>query len=768
MPRLERRRIVVRGTVQGVGFRPWAVRQATRLGIAGHVGNDGPDLIVEIEGDADRLDAFVDAIGTSPPPLALVGDVETDVVEVLGAVGFSVRGSEAGRPRAAVAVPADVGTCDACLAEVADPAARRYRYPFTNCTDCGPRYTIIRALPYDRATTTMAGFPLCADCRREYEDPGDRRFHAEPVACPACGPSLTWGAEGASSVGEDALLAAAACVAAGGIVAMKGVGGYHLVVRADDDDAVGRLRQRKKRDEKPFAVMVATVEVAARLVELSAAARAELVSPRRPIVLARRRRAATATLASGIAPGSADLGILLPYSPLHHLLLAAVEVPVVMTSGNRADEPIAQDAEVATRQLNEIADGFLHHDRPIEVRCDDSVVRASGGRVQVVRRSRGYAPQPVRLPMLPGARRPAVLAVGAELKNTVSVASGGAIVASHHLGDLEHPAAYAAFESGIARLLALTGVDPDVVAHDLHPEYLSTKWSMAADLPLFGVQHHHAHVASCLVDHGRADPVVGIAFDGLGFGVDGTLWGGEILLADLRSSQRLAHLRPVPLPGGAAAMREPWRMAVTWAALAVGPDAAAALGPELDPRWEQVLALAGASSTAHTTSGGRLFDAVAALAGGRRTSTYEGQAAAELEAAAVAQLESSGAAEVSGADVSGDWVGEPGGDPWVLDPSPLIADAIAGRLARRSTGDIGASFHRALAAGLVRASVVLARRAGVDTVALTGGVFQNTLLTDLVADGVTRGGMDVLVHRHVPPNDGGISIGQAAVASACR
>lgn len=765
MSRVERRRIVVRGTVQGVGFRPWAVRQATRLGLAGHVGNAGPDLIVEIEGTADRLDAFVNTIRLSPPPLALVGEVEVAGIGPLGVAGFDVCPSEPGLSTAAVAVPADVATCDACLAEVDDPADRRHRYPFTNCTDCGPRYTIIRALPYDRATTTVADFALCVDCRREYEDPGDRRFHAEPIACGACGPSLKWEAEGASAVKEEALAAAVACVVAGGIVAMKGIGGYHLIVRADDAAAVGRLRQRKKRDEKPFAVMVATAEVASTLVELSAAARAELTSPRRPIVLARRRPVVNATLASGIAPGSPDLGILLPYSPLHHLMMAAVGAPLVMTSGNRTDEPIAQSADAATRQLADIADGFLHHDRPIHVRCDDSVVRASGGRVQVVRRSRGYAPSPIRLPPMPGTGLASVLAVGAELKSTVSIASGGAVVASHHLGDLEHPAAYEAFEAAVAHLLSLTRVDPDVVAHDLHPEYLSTKWAMAADRPLVGVQHHHAHVASCLVDHGRADPVVGIAFDGLGFGHDATLWGGEILLADLRSAQRLAHLRPVALPGGAAAIREPWRMALTWAALAVGPEAAAVLGPDLDDRWEQVLALAAAPSTFRTTSGGRLFDAIAALAGGRRTISYEGQAAAELETAAVLYLDS---AEATDPDVADAWVGTPGAEPWVLDPSPMIADALARRLARRSMGEISATFHRALAGGLVRASVLLAKRAGVGTVALTGGVFQNMLLTDLVAEGVTRAGLEVLVHRNVPPNDGGISIGQAAVASACQ
>lgn len=750
-----RRLVVVRGTVQGVGFRPWTVRWATRLGLSGHVRNVGADVVAEVQGQARDVAALLEAMRASPPPLALVREVDvSDIAAIEGAPpGFEVRASES-RTAAAVAVPADVATCDACLAEVDDPADRRYGYPFTNCVDCGPRYTIIRSLPYDRSATTMAGFVMCDECRTEYEDPTDRRFHAEPVACGACGPRLTW--EG-PEIGGPPLAEAVNCLVSGGIVAVKGVGGYHLAVRADDEAAVARLRDRKKRDEKPFAVMVGSLAEARALVGLSDAAEAELTSGRRPIVLAPRRDATR--VAPAVAPGSADLGVLLPYSPLHHLLLRGAAQPLVMTSGNRTDEPIAQTAEAARVQLTEIADGFLHHDRPIEVRCDDSVVRAARGTTQVVRRSRGFAPEALALPFV---SKIDVLAVGAELKSTVALGSGGSVIASHHLGDLEHLAAYAAFEQAVGHLRSLTGTEPVVIAHDLHPEYLSTKWAMEQELELFGVQHHHAHVASCLVDHGRDGPVIGLAFDGLGFGPDGTLWGGEVLLADLRGAERLAHLRPVPLPGGAAAIRQPWRMALVWAAAAAGEQAAAAVGPQLDPQWRELLALSRSGAAPTTSSAGRLFDAVAALAGGRKTISYEGQAAVEFEAAARAWAEVSPAADTN-ADA---WEGEPGEGPWVLDPSPLVRAALDARATGEPLGAISHVFHRRLAEGLVRVSVRLARREGVAAVALTGGVFQNMVLTELVAEGLAASGLEPLVHRRVPPNDGGISIGQVAIAAA--
>ena len=740
--------------MQGVGFRPWAVRQALQLGLGGFAGNDRTGLVIEIEGEQQALEAFGRRLRSAPPPLAIVVDVEVVTIEPTGSPGFAIKASAPGEGPA-VAVPADVATCDACFAEIRDPAARRFRYPFTNCTNCGPRYTIIRSLPYDRAATTMAGFPLCGDCAREYADPADRRFHAEPIACPACGPTLTW--EGHGQQGEAALTEAVACLVGGGVVAVKGVGGYHLAVLGDDDDAVGRLRLRKARDDKPFAVMAASLADAEDLVVLDADARAALVSSRRPIVIAPRRRGVA--IAGGVAPGLPDLGVLLPYSPLHHLLLEGVGHPLVLTSGNRAQEPIACDVVGSRRQLAGLADGFLHHDRPIEVRCDDAIIRAVGGRVQVVRRSRGFAPEPIRLPVKGSTK---VLAVGAELKNTVAIAAGGTAVTSHHLGDIEHPAAYAAFEQAIVQLQALTGVEPEIVAHDLHPEYLSTKWAVDSDRPTIGVQHHHAHVASCLVDHGRSAPVLGIAFDGLGFGSDGTLWGGELLVADLHGFRRVGHLRPVPLPGGAAAIHEPWRMALAWVALAVGQEAAEALGPSLDHRWQAVLSLAASPTTQHTTSGGRLFDAVAALAGLRHTTTYEGQAAAELEAAARSVLD-----DRHGRQAQADWVGDPPlSSAWVLDPSPLVADALAGRLAGQPAGAIAAAFHEGLGAGLSVAALALARREGVDAIALTGGVFQNAVLTSIVAEAVRAAGLEVLVHRHVPCNDGGISIGQAAIAVA--
>ncbi len=750
----------MRGTVQGVGFRPWAARHAVALGLAGTAWNERASLVVELEGGGAALDDFEELLTSAPPPAAIVASIEVVRVVAVGQVGFHITPSTGGVGPAGP-VPVDVGVCAACLAEVEDPTDRRFDYPFSNCADCGPRYTIIRSLPYDRSSTTMAGFERCPACAAEYEDPGDRRFHAEPIACSACGPALTWETpDGLGSArGTSALDAASECLAGGGVVAVKGIGGYHLAARADHQGSVERLRHRKARDDKPFAVMVATEADAVALVHLDAAGLAALTSPRRPVVIA--ERVVGGAVADAVGAGSPDLGVLLAYTPLHHLLLARVGGPLVMTSGNRADEPIAYENEDARTQLDGLVDGYLHHDRPIHVRCDDSVVRAAGGHVQVVRRSRGYAPEPLRLPVPTDV---ALLAVGAERKSTVALAAGASVVASHHLGDLEHPGAHRAFVEAIAHLQDLTGIRPELAVHDLHPEYLSTKWALDGDLPVLGVQHHHAHAASCLVDAGRSAPVLALAFDGLGFGTDGTLWGGELLVADLRSSRRVGHLRTVALPGGAAAVREPWRMALAWVALTQGEAAVAALGPTLDPRWEAVLSLTRAPSTPSTSSGGRLFDAVAALAGLRGSVSYEGQAAVELEWAARSVTRTG--AVLDGAR-AGDWVAEPPVvGPWVLDPAELVADALLARLAGAPAAAIASTFHERLAAGLARAAVVAARREGLDAVALTGGVFQNALLTALVSEAVAASGLGVVVHRHVPPNDGGISIGQAAVAAA--
>ena len=760
-PLTERRRVRVTGTVQGVGFRPFVFRQAVALGLGGFVRNDSAGVLIEIEGEQARVAELCRRLSESPPPLARVTAVDWAPVALLGgSEGFHILDSAADRvPRAAVSV--DSATCADCLAEVDDPHDRRHGYPFTNCTNCGPRYTIVLEVPYDRPATTMAGFSMCAACQAEYDDPADRRFHAQPNACPACGPRVAYHDPTGRHLVEAgaALDAVAEALSEGDIVAVKGLGGYHLAADATNDDAVTKLRLRKARDDKPFAVMVADLDMARSLCLLDPRAASALVSFRRPIVVAERRP--DTVIAEGVAPKMADLGLMLPYTPLHHLLMARMQRPLVMSSGNRSDDPIAHRDEDAFARLGPLVDGVLAHDRQIHIRCDDSVVRASGRRVQMVRRSRGHAPESLPLPR-PARRQ--VLAVGAELKNTVSVAKDSFLVCSHHIGDLEHLATYEAFLQATAHLCRLFGIEPEVVAHDLHPEYLSTKHALDLDLEPWPVQHHHAHIASCLAEHAHEGTVLGIAFDGLGYGTDGTLWGGEFLVADFDHFERAAHLRPVALPGGTAAIREPWRMALAWTALASGPDAAARLGPALDPRWSEVLALAlrdGQGALAgRTTSAGRLFDAVAALLGLRSRITYEGQAAIELET--LARSVPRQAAPSYPADLV-EATGPGALD--VLDPAPLLATVLSEIDRGTDRAEIAAGFHEGLGRATAALGARLARRRGLDTVALSGGVFQNVRLSDIVEDALVAEGLTVLVHELVPPNDGGISIGQAAVAA---
>jgi hydrogenase maturation protein HypF len=757
-PGTERRRLRVRGTVQGVGFRPFVYRHAVSLALSGFVRNDAEGVLIEVQGSASAVAHLCRVLVERPPALARVDAVEERAVAWRGGdSGFRIEDSDAARPPGAP-VSVDTATCAACLAEVDDPTDRRFRYPFTNCTDCGPRYTIVRAVPYDRATTTMASFAMCAACRGEYEDPADRRFHAQPNACPACGPRLRLTDPDGShrAEGDAALAQAVSVITSGGTVAVKGVGGYHLAADATDAGAVRDLRRRKARDDKPFAVMVRHVGEASRLCHVDDAARHALSSPRRPVVVAPRRAggAVVDAVVDAVAPGLPDLGLMLPYSALHHLLVAGCGRSLVMTSGNLSDDPIAHTDDDALRRLGPLVDAVLGHDRPIHVRCDDSVVRSTGGRTQTVRRSRGYAPEPMRLPV--PTHRP-LLAVGAGLKNTVAVAKGSTVVPSHHIGDLEHLATYTSFLQAVEHLCALHGVAPELVVHDLHPEYLSTKYALDCGLDAVGVQHHHAHIASCLAEHGRSDMVLGVAFDGLGLGTDGTLWGGELLLADLRGFERVGHLAPVGLPGGSAAVREPWRMAVSWVHAALGADAAGAVGRRLDPRADRLLALLEGGGVRVTTSVGRLFDAVAALVGIRSRSTYEGQAAIELEAAAT----SVGAADTPCYPME---VSASGGVA-VLDPRPLIAAVVKDTAAGVSPAVVAAGFHRGLATATAAVAAASAADHGVDTVVLSGGVFQNVRLSTALETALTRRGLRVLVHRRVPPNDGGISVGQAAVAA---
>jgi hydrogenase maturation protein HypF len=747
-----RERLRVTGTVQGVGFRPFVYRHAVALGLAGYVLNDSAGVLIEVEGPAERVAELARLLVEDAPPLARVAGVAAERLQPSGSAGGFriVESHDAGAANAPVSI--DTTTCADCLAEVDDPQDRRHGYAFTNCTNCGPRYTIVLSVPYDRPATTMAGFAMCAQCQAEYDDPADRRFHAQPNACPVCGPQLTWRAD-LTVNGPGALDAAVAAITSGHIVAMKGIGGYHLVADATDESAIAELRRRKARDDKPFAVMVASLDVARRLCELDEVAAAALTSIRRPIVLAPRRP--DDLLAGGVAPGLPELGLMLPYSPLHHMLLTQAARPLVMTSGNLSDEPIAHHDDDAAARLGPLVDGLLQHDRPIHIRCDDSVVRVTPTRLQVLRRSRGYAPEPLTLPF--HAHRP-VLAVGAELKSTISVAKHGWVVPSHHIGDLEHLATYRSFLQAVEHLPRLYGVVPELVAHDMHPEYLSSKWAAELDLPTIAVQHHHAHVAACMVEHGRTQAVLGIAYDGLGYGPDGSLWGGEMLVADFVSSRRVAHLRAVPMPGGVAAIREPWRMGAVWSAAATGREDARlrALQHGVDEATvASVLDLAERSTSPLTTSAGRLFDAVAALLGGRQRVSYEAQAAIELEALArtVDRLD---APRYDGCITT---------DGGVLDPAPLIAALLADLDSGVDRALIAAGFHEAFGRATVALASNIADELGIDAVALTGGVFQNARLTDVVESGLRSNGFDVLVHSLIPPNDGGISIGQAAIAA---
>ncbi|MGH8867398.1 MAG: carbamoyltransferase HypF [Actinomycetes bacterium] len=751
-----RRRLRVEGVVQGVGFRPFVYALAAEHGLAGFVGNDAAGVCCEVEGPAHAVDAFTRALASRPPSLAVVERVVEEPTNPTGAAGFTIVTSDVlGSPTARVSP--DVATCDACLAEVLDPAARRYRYAFTNCTHCGPRFTIVTGIPYDRARTTMAPFAMCAACAAEYADPADRRFHAQPVCCPACGPRLTLVAATGTAVPGDPVEAAAARLRDGQVLAVKGLGGYHLAALASSDAAVARLRARKHREDKPFAVLAPSLEAACALVEVDAAGEALLLDRRRPVVLLPRR--AGAPVARAVAPGNRWLGVMLPYTPLHHLLARDLGQPCVLTSGNVSDEPIAYDDDDAYTRLARIADAWLTHDRPIRTRTDDSVVRVVTGRPMPVRRSRGYVPDPVTLPC------PAdvpVLAVGAELKNTFTLARGGRAFVSHHIGDLENYETLRSFTDGVGHLSGLLETTPAVLAHDLHPEYLSTKYAReraeTEGLPLVGVQHHHAHVASVLADAGETGPVLGVAYDGLGYGTDGTFWGGELLVADLAGFTREGHLEPVPMPGGASAIRQPWRMAASWLDAAYAGEAPGLLGvlTRHAGRWDDVLALARAGTASpRTTSVGRLFDAVAAVVGLRDEVTYEGQAAIALEQAVDPTERGAYPVRV-----------EPG-PPVLLRAGDLVRAAAEDVRRGVDAGIVAGRFHRGLVDATVDALILLRERTGLDSVALSGGVFQNAVLVTLLVPALEASGLRVLLPRQVPVNDGGISLGQAAVA-ACR
>jgi hydrogenase maturation protein HypF len=753
---VEGRRIEVRGTVQGVGFRPFVYRLAREEGVCGRVRNEARGVTIEAFGTPEALSAFLRRIESDPPPAARVREVRSEAIPVEPSAEFVIVASGAGEERR-VSIPADLATCPACLAEVEDPADRRHGYAFTNCTHCGPRFTIARDVPYDRSATTMAGFPLCPDCRREYEDPADRRFHAQPVACPACGPRLRLVGAAGEPVGGDPIGAAAAALREGRIVAVKGLGGYHLACDATSAAAVLALRERKKRDQKPFAVMVKGLAEARALAALEPAEESLLCSVERPIVLVRRR--AFCGLARDVAPGNPLVGLMLAYTPLHHMLLEAVGRPLVMTSGNLSEEPMAASDDEALSRLRGIADLFLAHDRGIENRCDDSVARVIGGRPTLLRRSRGYVPRAIRLARPVG--RP-VLACGAHLKNTFCLAAGDEAFLGPHIGDLDNLEAARAFEEQVERLSRFLGIRPEAIAHDLHPDYVSTRYALARpEAAKVAVQHHHAHVASAVAEHRLDGPVLGLAWDGTGFGTDGTAWGGELLLVEGARFERLGTLRPLRLAGGEQAIREVWRLALV--ALDDAFSGAAPLdrlrlfdrvGPREIAVVRRMAATAFNAPLAH--GAGRWWDALGAIGLARRRSSYEGQVALEWNLAA-------------------DGAGEAPAYPFELHASPGCDEADLRPMVRAAAGDVAAGAATALVsarfhATMAKVAVELVRRgagrAGRLPIVLTGGCFQNALLAEAVAALLGRDGFDVRRHGEVPPGDGGIALGQALVADA--
>lgn len=780
----------VEGVVQGVGFRPFVYRLARELGLDGVVRNAAGRVEVEAEGPEDSLDAFARRLATDAPPRARVERVA--VLPLAGrpgreaGSGFVIEESVAA-PSTVRLFPPDIATCDDCVGELFDPADRRHRYPFINCTNCGPRATIIDDLPYDRARTSMAEFPLCPSCEAEYRDPADRRFHAEPVACAACGPRLAYrrtGEPAPTRLEGPALAAAVADIRAGRVVAVKGLGGYHLACDATDAAAVGRLRDRKRRWAKPFAVMVRDLEAARALAFVDDAEARLLTSPARPIVLVEARPDARRALAGAVSNGNRRVGLFLPYTPLHHLLLEDVGGPIVLTSGNLADEPLVTDDAEALVRLAGLADSFLQHDRRIRARYDDSVTRVVGrgpaAVESVVRRGRGYAPDPIALPVgVPDGR--VLLAVGAELKHTFALAAGPRAHVAPHIGDLEDLATHRAFEENLAHLARLLALDPEAVVHDLHPAYLSTQYALAR-FPVgsrIGVQHHHAHVASCAAEHGLTGPFIGVAYDGLGMGDDGTFWGGEVLVADLAGYRRVARFGLAPMPGGAAAVRRPYRMALGYLFGAetldgVGSDVrcaaiaglgelgelAEAAGPflaRLDPREVEVIRVQVARrlNAPAASSAGRLFDAASSLLGLRDVAEFEAQAAIDLEMAADPAVDGALPYRLARRD-----------GLLVYDPRPTLRALLEGLAAGVPAAALAARFQGTIATATRELCAEVRRETGLGVVCLSGGVFQNAWLAASLRDGLVRDGLEVHMNERVPANDGGISYGQAAVAAA--
>lgn len=754
-----RQRLLVTGVVQGVGFRPCVYRIAQRLSLVGSVQNTSQGVAIEIEGSEEAVASFEPLLWAELPPLARIEAIQSERLPSTKDREFVILGSEANGVTLPW-VPADIAVCDLCVEDTTDPQNRRFEYPFTNCTNCGPRYSIVLDLPYDRAQTTMAGFTMCDACRVEYENPSDRRFHAQPNACPDCGPHL-WATDACGKrlpvSGTKAILAAVVnLLRSGGIVAWKGLGGYQLACDAGNETAVRELRRRKHRNEKPFAVMMHDLAAAEKLCFLSPDDRKLLTGVAKPIVLLHRRE--HAQLADSVAPGSSTLGVMLPCTPMHELLFRTLDATcgvgtaLVMTSGNLSEEPIAIDDDEAQAKLKAVADLFVQHNRPIHTRVDDSVSRVWNGREVVIRRARGYAPTPLRIAQ----NGPALLACGAQQKNTLCLARSGYAILSQHLGDLDNYETLIFFEQTLERMKRLFGITPEAVVHDLHPGYLSTQFAQTLGLAKIAVQHHHAHIASCMAEHKMTGPVVGLAWDGTGFGTDGTVWGGEFLVADFKGFDRVGHLRPIPLAGGDRAVREPWRVAHAY--LRDAFDNVLPRGirwqnsvPESSVRMLDVLLDKGIQ-TIETSSCGRLFDAVASLIGLHQVVSFEGQAAMALEA-------------ISGsADEIYDFAIE-GGAPFQVDMRPMVRQIVHDVEGGRPPSGSAARFHNTLVAAAAKACDRIRIETGLQRVCLSGGCFQNMRLLRGCVRALEAGGFEVFFQQQIPCNDGGIALGQAAIAN---
>ena len=749
--------VKVRGIVQGVGFRPFVYQLAQRLDLKGWIRNTTAGVDIQVDGSQNALQDFVQSLRVEAPSLAHIDDIQVTNSSVNGYRDFEIQESrsisDAFQP-----ISPDVAICPDCLRELFDPQDRHFRYPFVNCTHCGPRFTIIQDLPYDRPNTTMADFVMCPDCAREYANPADRRYHAQPVSCPKCGPRI-WLKIGDEIINdqEEALLRVRHLIAAGEVVAIKGLGGFHLACDARNTEAIHKLRERKARPDKPLGLMMADLDAVTQNCWIDATEFEILRSPARPILLLRRRQ--DSAISKNVAPNQDTLGVMLPYTPLHYLLLEREEgIPDiwVMTSGNRGDEPILTDNEEAKRILAPIASAFLMHDRPIQVRCDDSVMRIEpdSKAVSPIRRARGFAPQPVHFPW----STPPLLATGAELKNTFCVAKDEYAFLSQHIGDLQNYETLHAYEEGIHQFEHLFRIKPKAISHDLHPDYLSTRYALQRaereGIPAIGVQHHHAHIASCMAEHGLQgdQAVIGLAFDGTGYGTDGTIWGGEILVADYKSFRRVFHLNTVPMPGGDLAVRQPWRLALAWLQQ-LGIAWKADLPPVQTAGNDRLFAVARQLET-HTnapltSSMGRLFDAVAALVGVRSEVKYEGQAAIEMEN--LVEPDEKGAYTFA---ITGETI-----NPWTV-----IRSILADWRNHVPKGIIAARFHNGLADLVLDLCLLLKIREGIQRVVLSGGVWQNMTLLAAALRRLEAAGFNVLTHHQVPANDGGIALGQAVVA----